>query len=530
MKERRVQRTIDPRKRFRMARCIFTAMKRPIYLRILDMVERVGSRLPDPLTLFVIAALIVVLASWLASTAGLQVTHPGTGKPIAVANLLAPENVRRMFTDAVANFTAFPPLGLVLVTMIGIAVAERGGLITALLRGTVHSVPRPLLTAALVFAGVNSSLVADAGYVVLIPLGAVIFASVGRHPLAGLSATFAGVSGGFSANLSVTSLDPLLGGITQTAAHLIDPSYTVSAAANWYFMIGSTFFITALGTWVCARIVEPRLGTWQPPAGMAVESHDRLRPAERRALLWSGLVALFCMVGVAAMAIPEGAILRDTNGTLKPLEHSIVLILMLVFLVAGLVYAILTGTVRSDKDVATMTGEGMASMGSYIVLAFVMAQFIAWFSWSNLGVVTAVNGASFLKSLSLEGPLLLVSFVIVAAIINLLLSSASAKWAIMAPVFVPMFMLLGISPESTQLAYRVGDSSTNMIAPLMGYLPLIIVAMRRYQPSASMGTLLSMMLPYSAALVVGWTLFMLIWFYLGIPQGPGVESFIALPH
>ena len=230
-------------------------MKKNVFLRFLDLVERAGNRLPDPLSLFAIAAVIVVGGSWLASYLGVSVIHPGTGKSIAVVNLLAPENIRRMFTDAVANFTAFPPLGLVLVTMIGIAIAERGGFITALLRVSVHNVPRPLLTASLVFAGVNSSLAADAGYVVLIPLGAVIFAAVGRHPLAGLSATFAGVAGGFSANLSITSLDPLLGGLTQSAAQLISPAYVVSAAANWYFMIASTFLLTAVGPWVCARIV-----------------------------------------------------------------------------------------------------------------------------------------------------------------------------------------------------------------------------------------------------------------------------------
>ncbi|MBK6291442.1 MAG: AbgT family transporter [Candidatus Kapabacteria bacterium] len=501
-------------------------MKKNVFLRFLDLVERAGNRLPDPLSLFAIAAVIVVGGSWLASYLGVSVIHPGTGKSIAVVNLLAPENIRRMFTDAVANFTAFPPLGLVLVTMIGIAIAERGGFITALLRVSVHNVPRPLLTASLVFAGVNSSLVADAGYVVLIPLGAVIFAAVGRHPLAGLSATFAGVAGGFSANLSITSLDPLLGGLTQSAAQLISPTYVVSAAANWYFMIASTFLLTVVGTWVCDRIIEPRLGPWTSSTNDA-DDMSKLSPTEKKGLLWSGIAFVVMAALIALISIPEGSILRDEHGGMKPLEKSIVVILMVMFFVMGLVYGKVTGSIRNDKDIADMAGEGMATLGGYIVLSFVMAQFIAYFGWSNLGVVTAVSGAEFLKSMSLQGPVLLVAFVVVAMIINLLIASASAKWAIMAPVFVPMFMLMGISPEATQAAYRIGDSSTNMIAPLLSYIPLILVAMRRYVKDSTLGTLLSLMLPYSIFTAIAWTIFMLIWLYAGIPLGPGVSAFYA---
>ncbi len=498
-------------------------MKKNLVLRILDAVERAGNRLPDPISLFAIAALLVIGGSWLASTMGVTVLHPGTGKSVSVVNLLAAENIRRMFTDAVANFTAFPPLGLVLVTMIGIAVAERGGFITAVLRTSVHNVPRPLLTASLVFAGVNSSLVADAGYVVLIPLGAVIFAAVGRHPLAGLSATFAGVAGGFSANLSITSLDPLLGGITQSAAQLLQPSYTVSAAANWYFMIASTFVLTIIGTFVCDRIVEPRLGAWKQNGAEGTDM-SALTAIERKAL-WYACIAFLVMVGgVLLIAVPEGAILRDAEGTLKPLEKSIVVILMLMFLVMGIVYGKVTGTVRNDKDVATLAGDGVSTLGGYIVLSFVMAQFIAYFGWSNLGVVTAVSGAEFLRSLALQGPVLLVAFVVVAMVINLLIASASAKWAIMAPVFVPMFMLMGISPEATQAAYRVGDSSTNMIAPLLSYIPLILVAMRRYVKDATLGTLLSLMLPYSITIAIVWCIVLLLWVVVGVPLGPGVPA------
>lgn len=490
--------------------------------RFFDVTERIGSRLPDPLTLFVIAAALVAIVSWLFSVAEVSVVHPGTGATVSVVNLLSAPMLRRMFTDAVTNFTAFPPLGLVLVTMIGISVAERTGFITALLRITIHSVPKPLLTAAVVFAGVNSSIAADAGYVVLIPLGALIFAAVGRHPFAGLSATFAGVAGGFSANLSVTSLDPLLGGITETAARMLVPDYSVSSAANWYFMIASTFFITAVITFVCNRFVEPRLGKWNGTSSVSTNVGERLSSREKRAMLWASLTFGAALAIICFLATPYAGVLYDASNAARPLESfekSIVTILMIVFLLAGLVYGFATKILRNDKDVAAMTADGMATMGGYIVLAFVMAQFISYFGWSNLGVITAVNGADFLRSLHLQGPFLLAGFVLVAAVINLLVASASAKWAIMAPVFVPMLLLMGIAPEATQLAYRLGDSTTNMIAPLLSYIPLIIVAMRRYQSEASLGTLLSLMLPYSVAMILLWTLFMLLWLSLGLPLG-----------
>lgn len=509
---------------------IYSRMKNGIILRFLDRIERVGSKLPDPLLLFVLAAALVVVASWIGHSIGLSVEHPGTHEQVGVVNLLSTQGIQRMFTDAVKNFVEFPPLGLVLVTMIGIAVAERGGFITAALRATVHYVPKSLLTAALVFAGVNSSLAADAGYVVLIPLGAVVFAAVGRHPHAGLSAAFAGVAGGFTANLSITSLDPLLSGMTELAAQLIRPSYTVSAASNWYFMIASTFLITIVGTIICERIVEPRLGPWHPDGQAETQAmKERLSAAEKRGLMWSILTFVAGIVAVVLLSVPEGSVFRDDHGTLRPLEKSIVVVFMLLFLFAGLVYAVITGRIRSDKDLSVMASDGLATMGSYIVLSFVMAQFISYFAWSKLGIITAVNGATFLQSLQLPGPILLCLFVLVAALIDLLVASASAKWAIMAPVFVPMFMILGIAPEATQLAYRIGDSISNMITPMLSYVPLILYALQRYKKDSSLGTLLSLMLPYTMSLTIIWIIFMLVWLYAGIPLGPDSMPFITPP-
>jgi aminobenzoyl-glutamate transport protein len=514
------------------------AAERRWLLRALDATERVGNRLPDPITLFVLLALAVVAVSWLAATAGVHATHPGTGALVQPVNLATAAGVRRMLTEAVRNFTAFPPLGLVIVVIIGIGVTERSGLIAAGLRRLVSAVPPSLLTAALVFGGVMSSLAVDAGYVVLTPLGAMVFAAVGRHPLAGLAAAFAGVSGGFSANLLITSLDPLLSGLSTEAARLVDPNYVVQPTANLYFMMASVLLITGLGTFVTARYVEPRLGRWEPADGVAAATLDTtdVTPLERRGLRAAGVVFLVTLALLAFLTIPPNALLRNPEAAgertiiqLRPFFDSIVTILMLMFLVMGIVYGRITGSIRSDRDVARMASDGVAVLGSYIVLAFAAAQFVAYFNWSNLGLILAIKGADGLKALGFTGLPLLLSFILVAAFINLFIGSASAKWAVMAPVFVPMLMLMGFSPETTQAAYRVGDSTTNIITPLMQYFPVIIAFMQKYQKDAGIGTLVAMMLPYSVLFLLGWSAFFAGWMLTGLPLGPGAPLGYTLP-
>ncbi|HEX2190704.1 MAG TPA: AbgT family transporter [Longimicrobiaceae bacterium] len=506
--------------------------RRSVLLRSLDAIERVGNRLPDPITLFFAFAALVVVASWAASAAGLSATHPGTGDTVTAVNLLSAAGVRRMLTEAVANFTAFPPLGLVIVVIIGIGVTERSGLIAAALSRLVSSVPPSLLTATLVFGGVMSSMAVDAGYVVLTPLGAMLFAAVGRHPLAGLAAAFAGVSGGFSANLLLTSLDPLLSGLSTEAAQLVDPAYVVDPTANYYFMVASVFLLTGLGTWVTSRYVEPRLGAWSPEDGTGVEdaSLGEVTPRERKGLAAAGIAFVVMMALFALLVLPEGAPLRDPEAVAagapllvqaRPFFAAIVTLLMLLFLVTGLVYGIVAGTIRSDRDVARMSSESVAVLGSYIVLAFAAAQFVAYFGWSNLGLILAINGAGGLQAAGFTGLPLLLSFVVVAAFINLFIGSASAKWAIMAPVFVPMLMLMGYSPEATQVAYRVGDSTTNIITPLMQYFPVIIAFAQKYDRKTGIGTLISAMLPYSIAFLLGWLVMLAVWVAFAIPLGPG---------
>lgn len=504
--------------------------RRSALVRALDAIERTGNRLPDPITLFAILAGLVVVASWVATGAGVSAVHPGTGATIESVNLLSGEGIRRILTEMVRNFANFPPLGLVIVVIIGIGVTERSGLITVALKRLVAAVPPSLLTATLVFGGVMSSMAVDAGYVVLTPLGAMVFAAVGRHPLAGLAAAFAGVSGGFSANLLVTSLDPLLSGISTTAAQLVDPAYEVLPTANYYFMLVSVVLVTVVGTLVSVTIVEPRLGAWN--SADASEPTDttlgEVTAVERRGLRAAGITFLLFAIVTALLVVPENGLLRDPNATDRPLMEqirpfldSIVSLLMIVFLLCGIVYGVTAGTIRSDRDVARMSGEGVAVLGSYIVLAFAAAQFIAWFNWSNLGLILAIKGADGLRALQFTGVPLLLSFIVVAALLNLFIGSASAKWAVMAPVFVPMLMLLGYSPETVQAAYRVGDSATNIITPLMQYFPVIIAFALKYDRKAGIGTLISAMLPFSVAFLIAWSVLFAVWIAFGWPLGPG---------
>lgn len=498
----------------------------------LDAVERIGNRLPNPITLFLGLAILVVAASAVVSWLNVAVIHPGTGEPTHAFNMLSSAGLRQMFLEAISNFTSFAPLGIVLFTVLGIAVAERSGLIAALLRTSVRSVPPLILPAVLIFIGVNSAVAGDAGFIILPPLGALVFASVGRHPIAGLAAAFAGVAGGFSASVFITALDVLLGALSQEAARVVDPTYVVEATANYYFMTASAFVITICGTLVTTKIVEPRLGAWSGNKGALRDDTGVNVPvitdAEQQhcALRATLITFIICVVATLALVVPDYAVLRDVDNTLRPFFQSIVIIATATFFLCGLTYGWVVGTIRTDRDAARMMGEGMSTMGAYIVLAFIISQFVAYFKWSNLGILTAVGGANLLTALHLSGPLLLVAFVGFSVIVDLLIGSASAKWAILAPVFIPMFMLMGFTPEAVQATYRIGDSVGNCTSPLLPYLPIVIMAARRYAPTASVGTMISTMIPYSIVFGIAWTLLLLVWLYTGLPLGPGVQAFM----
>jgi len=576
--------------------------KKTLFTRFLDFVEWLGNLLPHPVTLFALFALGVVLISGLAEWLDWSAPDPrpegaagrapdGIIKPVSLLN---GDGLRMIVENMVRNFTSFAPLGVVLVALLGVGVAEYSGLISACIRGIVLKAasfkpsksgnsfnfnkfsntesalkpilfvldillapirffihimmiplrpvlnffmePKRLVTISICFAAVISNTASEMGYVVLVPLAAVIFHSMGRHPLAGLACAFACVSGGYSANLFIGTIDPLLAALTQEAAMLIDANYTVHAAVNWYFMILSTFLITAAGAFVTLRIVEPKLGPYDE--SMAMEdlsdnaSMDPLTDREVHALKWTG-VSVLIMFGVLAMTIiPENGVLRnpDTGEMLNsPFLNGIVTFIFICFMIPGFVYGRIVGTMKDDRDVIKGMSQAMSTLGLYIVIVFFAAQFVAYFGWSNLGQIFAVKGAQFLQDVGMTGPIIFVGFILISGSVNLMLGSASAQWAVTAPIFVPMLMLIGYSPEVIQAAYRIGDSVTNIITPMMSYFGLILAFANKYDKDLGIGTIIAMMLPYSIIFFIGWIILFYLWvFGLGMPVGPEAPTYYII--
>ncbi|GAB4341558.1 MAG: AbgT family transporter [Calditrichia bacterium] len=492
--------------------------------RFLLNVEKAGNALPHPATLFALFALMTVLLSWVAHQIGFEAVHPATGEIIKPVNLLTHDGIHRMILDMVNNYTSFAPLGIVMVAMLGIGIAESSGLIATAIRLLVITAPTRLITFVLVFAGVLSNTASDIGYVLLIPLAGIIFITIGRHPLVGMAAAFAGVSGGFSANLLLGTVDPLLAGLSEEAAHIIDATYSVNPTANYYFMAVSTFVIAIVGTWVTEKIVAPRFGNWQGPREH--EAIEKLTRKEKRGLLFATIAGLAILVVTVAGVIHENGFFRGPDGTIlsSPLIKGVVAMLFVSAGITGVAYGIGAGKFKSDKDVVHGMSEAMKSLGLYLVLVFFAAQFVAYFKWTNLGIIVAVEGATLLKASGLGVIPLMILFIILSAAINMMMGSASAKWALMAPVFIPMFMLLGYTPELTQVVYRIGDSITNVISPMMSFFPLIIAFFQKYQKDAGIGTVIATMLPYSIAFFIAWTLMLILWLVMGWPLGPGAGT------
>lgn len=492
--------------------------------RFLSIVERAGNLLPHPATLFFLLTIFVVVASYVAGLFELSVLHPKTGEPVVPVNLLSVDGLQRIMGGLVTNFTSFAPLGTVLVALIGIGVAEHSGFIGACLRIVVLNAPRFLLTPIVVFAGVMSNMASEIGYVLLVPLSGLLYVAAGRHPILGIAAAFAGVSGGYSANLLLGTIDPLLSGLSQEAARIIDPAYTVSPAANLFFMQASTPVITLLGWFVTEKIVARRFPDGQ--YGKGDEKIDPLSRAEKRGLLYAGIATVALTALVLLGTVPQNGALRiageaDLLKALAPFLHGIVALIFVAGALVGIAYGVGAGTIKNDSDVVKGMSKSMETLGSYLVLVFFAAQFVALFNWTQLGLIFAVEGAEFLKALGLPKIPLLLGFILLTATVNLAMGSASAKWALMAPVFIPMFMLLGYSPEVTQTAYRVGDSVTNIISPMMSYFALIIAFLQRYEPKAGIGTVIATMIPYSIVFLIGWSTLFAIWIFMGWPLGPG---------
>lgn len=537
------------------------------FTHFLNVVEWLGNLLPHPVTLFALFCVGVILISGIADFLEWYVADPRdqTGETlIRAVSLMNAEGFRRIVANLVTNFTGFAPLGTVLVALLGVGVAEHSGLIKAAIRGIVLKAvsiqpspatgsrfvralkrpfiyvlqPKILVTIAVVFSGIISNTASELGYVVLVPLGAVVFLSLGRHPLAGLAAAFAGVSGGYSANLLLGTIDPLLAGLTEEAARLIEPEYVVHAAVNYYFMFLSVFVITFMGTYVTVYIVEPKLGPYDRSIAMEElddeEGMEPLTPLERKGLFWT-FIATILMFGALALAVvPDWGVLRDPGAdefpaNISPFLNGIVAIIFIGFIIPGIVFGRIVGTIKSERDVIDGMAKSMSTLGLYIVIVFFAAQFVAYFGWTNLGQIVAVTGANILNDLNMTGPLVFVGFIFVSGFVNLMLGSASAQWAVTAPIFVPMLMLIGYSPEVIQAAYRIGDSVTNIITPMMSYFGLILAFANKYDRNLGIGTIISMMLPYSIFFFLGWVTLFYIWIFgLGMPPGPGAEIYFEL--
>jgi len=501
--------------------------------RSLNAIERAGNRLPDPAVLFALFMIAVWLISWAMSGVQFSEIDPRTGQPIQIVNMLDGSSLTAFLSKLVSTFVNFPPLGVVLVAMLGLGVAEHTGFINAGLRSILNITPKMLLTPVLIAVGILSHVAVDAGYVLVIPLGAIIFYAAGRHPLAGISAAFAGVSGGFSASLMVpSSLDPMLAGITQAAARLsADPaaaSLVINPLNNLYFTSASSILIILIGWYLTDRVIEPRLRNTAVDANPAdLPKMEALTQQERSGLRWAVLSMLVSVAALVWTTLPADSAWRGSEGKLTaadaPMMQSIVGLIFVMFLIPGIVYGYAAGTVKTHKDIIQGMSKAMSGMGYYIVMAFFCAQFIYAFGQSNLGALLAIKGAVALKELALPMGVTLVGIVFLTALVNLLVGSASAKWALIGAIMVPMLMQLGVSPDLTQAAYRVGDSSTNIITPLMPYFPLIVVFCQKYVKSTGIGTLIALMLPFSVSFLVLWSAFLLLYWSLGLPLGIGAS-------
>lgn len=490
----------------------------------LGAVERIGNKLPDPAVLFIALLFIVWILSWLLSYMTFELVDPRTSEALVINNLLSGTALTEFLSVMVTNFSHFHPVGVVLVAMLGIGVAEHTGFINSALRALLNVTPGSLLTPMVVAVGIVSHTAADAGYVLVIPLGGVIFYAAGRHPLAGLAAAFAGVSGGFSASFVPSAIDPLLQGLTQAGAQILDPNIVINPLNNYFFTTASSVLIILVSWYITDKIIEPRLQSQEIDGDKddLPEMHD-LQDQERKGLRWALASMGLCVVFLVATSLPAGSAWRDASGEIgsfqAPLMRSIVSLIFLFFLIPGVVYGIVAGSMKSSKDVIVGMTKSMNLMAYYLVIMFFIAQFVYAFGQSNLGVLLALQGAAFLKALAMPTGVTIIGIIFLTAFINIFVGSASGKWGLLAPIFVPMLMSLGISPDLTQAAYRVGDSSTNIITPLMPYFPLVVVYCQRYVKSTGIGTLTAMMLPYSVTFLVGWTIFLLVYIWIGLPLG-----------
>lgn len=488
--------------------------------RSLDIIEKSGNKLPDPVVIFISLCLIILFASFVTGKMGVSAKNPADGKVIEAVNLLTPEGIAKIISEAVNNFATFPPLGLVLVVMIGVGVAEKTGYFETLMKYTIEKTPRKIIVPMIILVGILGNAAGDAAPIVLPPIAAMVFIKLGYHPVAGLVMAYASALGGYSASLMIGMSDALIVSFTEPAAKLVDDSIPVNAVMNYYFLCVSTVVLLIAAWFVTVKITVPRFGAYKSDVHTAAED---VTPTERKAMIYANIALLIAMVIVTLLAVPENGLLRNAKtGSLiqdSPLMNGIVPIITVLFFVPGLVYGFVAGTMRSTKKFAEMLGDAMSTMGPFIVIVFFAAQMLAYFKWSNLGTIIAIKGAEALQGQN--GVVLILGVLALSAFINMLIGSASAKWAIMAPILVPMLMLLGFHPAFTQVIYRVGDSITNPITPMMPYLPLLLSYAQRYVKDIGLGTLIAALMPFSVAFGIFWTILLIVWYLTGLPVGPG---------
>lgn len=491
----------------------------------LKKVEVLGNKLPNPAVLFLYLIAILAIISAVLAYMGVSSVHPATHKVIKIQSLLSVEGLDWIMSNMIKNYINFPPLGMIMVLTLGIGLAEKVGLMDCAIKSSINSIPKSGMTAAIVFISLMSHIASDAAIVVVPPIAAMLFYSLGRHPFAGFAASLAAIYSGFTANILIVTTDVLLSGISTQAAQIVDPKMVVTPIDNWYFMSFSVFYLTAITTLITDKFVEPRLGKYT--GSVATMSMEALTQEQMKALKATGYAALAFIGVLLLLVVPEGAVLRNpqTGGVLGgPLMRGIVPLLFLFLLTLGLTFGIKSGAIKTADDVIKKMGEAMRGLSGFMVMAFAIAQFIAAFTWTNIATLLATSGAEFLKSIDMVGLPAFICFMLFAQFLGLFTASGSAVWALLSPVFVPMFMLLGYHPAFIQMAFRAGDGSLNTVGIVNPFLPLFLEGMGKYEKNVGIGTYLSLMMPYALAFLVMWYLLFSLWFCMGWPSGPGVTQ------
>ena len=498
---------------------------------VLRWIEKAGNMLPHPFWMFVWICIFIVVLSGITAFLGVSAVHPDTGLIVEAQNLISGDGLRRFVEEMVTNFAHFAPFGLVLVMLMGVSIAERSGLLMVALRTVAFSVPKKIVLPVIFIIGACGNIGSDAGIVIVPPIAALIFTQMGLHPIAGLIAGYAGATAGFTANFFIAGTDVLLAGISTSVTQQMPQNIEVSATANWYFMIASTFLLGVGGAFIAKRFTIPRCQKFELYAdeGTLQVSDGKLTEQERKGLKHAGIALLIYVLLIALLVVPAGAPLRnqETGGIVpSPFLRGLIPILFFFFALPGYFYGKVTGSIKTSNDVLKQMEHGMKELSGYIVLMLVVAQFINLFSWSNLDTILAIGGAEVLKATGLTGPVMFTLFMVLIAVLNIFLGSGSAKWAIFAPIFIPMLAQLNYSPAFVQLMYRVGDSITNCISPLYVYFPLLLGWIHKYNKNIGIGTIISLLIPYAIILFLMWVVLLFVWYGLGLPIGVGEGIYI----